>query len=76
MPSWRNMPSIPKVRASSGTIGTTNLPTFLSRIRAVSRRTKAMVVDISFSPVPSSRDLKLSRPGTCRDSARSWRTGR
>jgi hypothetical protein len=25
MPSWRNIPSMPKVRASSGTIGTTTL---------------------------------------------------
>jgi hypothetical protein len=46
MPSCRNMPSMPKVRASSGTMGTTNWPIALSRVRLVSRRTKAMVVDM------------------------------
>src|SRR5207248_344236 len=53
MPSWRNMPSMPKVRASSGTIGTMRLPMSLSRISAVSARTNAMVVEISRpSPEP------------------------
>src|SRR6266446_5794887 len=31
MPTWRNSPSMPKVRASSGTIGTTSWPRSLSR---------------------------------------------
>src|SRR5205809_445628 len=53
MPSWRNMPSMPKVRASSGTIGTMRLPISLSRTSAVSARTNAMVVEISRpSPEP------------------------
>jgi hypothetical protein len=47
MPIWRNMPSMPKVRDSSGTIGTTRLPMCLSRSRMFSMRTKAIVVDIS-----------------------------
>ena len=45
------MPSIPKVRASSGTIGTTNLPICLSRTKVERIRTNAMVVEISRSPV-------------------------
>src|SRR5579883_625572 len=31
MPIWRNRPSMPKVRASSGTMGTMLRPTFLTR---------------------------------------------
>ena len=38
---------MPKVRDSSGTIGTMRLPMFLSRNRWFSTRTKAMVVEIS-----------------------------
>lgn len=44
--------SIPKVRASSGTIGTQRLPVSLSRIRSFTRRTNAMVVAISCLPDP------------------------
>jgi hypothetical protein len=40
---------MPKVRASSGTMGTTCLPSDLSRTRAVSMRTNAIVVEISRS---------------------------
>src|SRR5882672_5845899 len=69
MPTWRNMPSMPKVRASSGTMGTTCLPMFLSLTRAVSMRTSAMVVDISRSPVPSSSALNASSGGTTRGGA-------
>jgi hypothetical protein len=58
MPIWRNRPSIPKVRASSGTIGTMFLPMFLSFSSTVRMRTKAMVVEISRSPVPSSTALE------------------
>ncbi len=36
MPSWRNRPSMPKVRDSSGTIGTMRLPISLSLTRPVS----------------------------------------
>src|SRR5437868_3005812 len=35
MPIWRNSPSMPKVRASSGTIGTMLRPMFLSLSRMV-----------------------------------------
>src|ERR1041385_6710958 len=47
MPSWRKSPSMPKVRDSSGTIGTTRLPMFGSLTSPVSIRTKAIVVEIS-----------------------------
>ena len=43
---------MPKVRASSGTIGTQRLPVSLSRIRSLTRRTNAMVVAISWLPEP------------------------
>ena len=46
------MPSMPKVRASSGTMGTTRLPMALSRARVESSRTNAIVVDTLRSPVP------------------------
>ena len=41
------MPSMPKVRASSGMIGTTRGPIALSRTSCVSDRTNACVVEIS-----------------------------
>src|SRR5438270_2195481 len=65
MPSWRNMPSMPKVRASSGMIGTTCLPMSLSRTSAVSARTNAIVVEISRpSPEPFSSASKADSGGT------------
>ncbi len=76
MPIWRNMPSMPKVRASSGTIGTMCLPMFLSLTRAVSMRTSAMVVEISRSAVPSSSALKASSGGTTSGGAAELRAGR
>ena len=52
---------MPKVRDSSGTIGTTFLPMALSFTSAVSMRTKAIVVEISRpSPVASSSGLNVS----------------
>ncbi|GDY52972.1 hypothetical protein SVIO_035950 [Streptomyces violaceusniger] len=44
--------SMPKVRASSGTIGTQRFPVSFSRIRSLTSRTKAMVVAISWLPEP------------------------
>ncbi|MNC40114.1 hypothetical protein D3C75_888050 [compost metagenome] len=63
MPSWRNMPSMPKVRASSGMIGTMRLPRSLSLTSCERMRTKAMVVEISRSPVPSRIALRVSSGG-------------
>ncbi len=64
MPSWRKSPSMPKVRDSSGTIGTTFLPSALSFTRMPSMRTNAIVVEISRpSPVASRSGLKLSSFG-------------
>ena len=53
MPNSRNIPSIPKVRDSSGTIGTIRGPNSRSRSSRLSIRTNAIVVDASRSPVPS-----------------------
>ena len=70
------MPSMPKVRDSSGTIGTTCLPICLSRTSVERIRTNAIVVEISRSPVPSSWVLNASSSGTGSDSgARRRRTG-
>ncbi|MNY16260.1 hypothetical protein D3C86_1495160 [compost metagenome] len=63
MPSWRNMPSMPKVRASSGMIGTIRSPSSLSLISCARMRTKAMVVEISRSPEPSRMALRVSSGG-------------
>ena len=57
------MPSMPKVRLSSGTMGTTCLPIFLSRQSVFMIRTKAMVVEISRSPVPSDLAAKAESSG-------------
>ena len=57
------MPSMPKVRLSSGTIGTTYLPIFLSRQSELSARTKHIVVEISRSPVSFSSASKIERSG-------------
>ena len=57
------MPSIPKVRASSGTIGTTNLPISLSRTKVDKIRTKAIVVEISRSPLDTNIFSKADSGG-------------
>ena len=56
MPSDGKSDSMPKVRASSGTIGTQRLPVSLSRIRSLTRRTNAMVVAIDCEPEPLSNE--------------------
>ena len=76
MPIWRNKPSMPKVRASSGTMGTTCLPRFLSRSSTPRMRTKAMVVEMARSPVPSSTDWKAASSGTSRCVVPGLRCGR
>ena len=74
MASCRNMPSMPKVRASSGTIGTICLPISLSRISAVSVRTKAIVVEISRpSPEPLSSASNAASDGTAGTLSAFWR---
>ena len=50
MPSCLNIPSIPNVRDSSGTIGTTRLPKSLSLTSVPRIRTKAIVVEKVRSP--------------------------
>ena len=76
MPIWRNSPSMPKVRASSGTIGTMFLPMVLSLSSTVSRRTNAMVVEISRSPVPSRIEANASSGGMASAGAVRRRCGR
>src|SRR5205809_1039189 len=51
MPISRKSASIPKVRASSGIIGTTRWPISLFRNNRLSRRTKAIVVETSSLPL-------------------------
>ena len=43
---------MPKVRASSGMIGTTRVPMPLSRMRFLIMRAKAMVVETAWPPDP------------------------
>src|SRR5207247_5638957 len=67
MPSWRNMPSMPNVRDSSGTIGTMYLPIALSRTSVPSICTSAIVVEISRSPELQQPDEVRERRGRQRD---------
>ena len=55
---------MPKVRDSSGTIGTTRLPICLSRSSVVRIRTKAIVVEIVRSPVGLSWASNADSSGT------------
>ena len=58
---------MPKVRASSGTIGTTRWPICLSRSSVLSICTNAIVVEISRSPVPLEQAVEGARAsGTAR----------
>ena len=66
---------MPKVRLSSGTIGTTNLPMFLSRRSVFSTRTKAIVVEICRSPVSFSSASKTERSGISSGALSCRRTG-
>ncbi len=54
---------MPKVRASSGTIGTQRLPVSLSRTRSLTRRTNAMVVATFCEPEPLSKDANAFSAG-------------
>ncbi|SIB04158.1 Uncharacterised protein [Mycobacteroides abscessus subsp. abscessus] len=58
--------SRPKVRASSGMIGTKYLPTSLSLRRSLMRRTRAMVVATSSLPEPldSASKGRVGRAGS------------
>ncbi len=69
---------MPKVRASSGMIGTTRGPSALSRTSCVKKRTKACVVEISRpSEVGSSNAENVSSGGAFSvSSARRRRCGR
>ncbi len=58
------MPSMPKVRDSSGTIGTTCLPRFLSRTSTCRICTNAIVVEISRSSVLFRKRSNAESSGT------------
>ena len=60
---------MPKVRASSGTIGTTNLPMCSSRSSFDSIRTNTIVVDALRPSVPLWNSSKVS-PNSARDRRR------
>lgn len=66
---------MPKVRASSGTIGTQRLPVSLSRIRSLISRTNAMVVAISWLPEPFFRASKALSAGIGSGLATTLRAG-
>ena len=55
---------MPKVRPSSGIIGTICFPIILSFERIVNNRTNAIVVESSRLPVPSISSLKTDLSGT------------
>ena len=70
------MPSMPKVRDSSGTIGTMRLPIALSRSSICSIWTNAIVVEISRSSVLFSSRSNVASGGTAIGSTRCRRDGR
>ena len=55
---------MPKVLASSGTIGTMFLPMVLSFVKMVNSLTNDIVVEIARSPVPASISSNIDRSGT------------
>ena len=70
------MPSMPKVRDSSGTIGTTRGPMSSSRTRVWSARTNAIVVERVRSPLSPSSASKAERGGTSVSGTSARRAGR
>ena len=58
---------MPKVLASSGTIGTMFLPMVLSFVKIVNNRTNDIVVEIALSPVPFNISSNIDRSGTSMD---------
>ena len=69
MPICLNIPSIPNVRASSGTIGTTRSPKFLSLIKLLIALTQWVVVDTCLSPLPFKIELNILESANFRDSS-------
>src|SRR5260363_428523 len=68
---------MPKVRDSSGTIGTIRLPSVLSFMSCVRIRTKTIVVEISRpAPAPFNIGSKALNSGVGSDCARGRRAGR
>ena len=76
MPICRNIPSMPKVRASSGTMGTTYFPISLSRASIWRICTRTTVVDGSRSSLLLRNRSKAEISGTLSGSACVRREGR
>ena len=66
---------MPKVRYSSGAIGTIRWPMLGSFIQSLSSRTDAMVVATLFLPEPCLSSSYISLPGRISDLARITRLG-
>ena len=74
MPTSLNSGSMPKVRASSGMIGTIRLPISGSRIRLRSRRVNTIVVETAVV-LPVANSLSTASPGAGSGCARTTRRG-
>ena len=74
MPTSLNSGSIPKVRASSGMIGTMRDPSSLSRMRLRRMRAKTIVVETGVW-LPASNSLSTASPGAGSGVARTTRLG-
>ena len=70
------MPSKPKVRASSGTMGTTRSLMAFSLSRAEIKRTITIVVDCSLPPEPAKTESKTDNSGICKASLSLRRAGK
>ena len=66
---------MPKVRYSSGAIGTIRLPISGSFIQSLRSRTRAMVVAMAFLPEPCLSSSYISSPGSFSGAARTTRLG-
>ena len=70
-----NIESMPKVRNSSGAIGTMRGPMFGSLMRSLSWRTSAIVVATDCLPEPCLSSAYALSPGSVSGSARTTRLG-
>src|SRR6266540_4200509 len=75
MPTSLNRGSIPNVRASSGMIGTTRLPSVWSRSRFRMRRVNAIVVEAAALPEPLANSANAVSAGAPSGFARMTRRG-
>ncbi|KAG1438806.1 hypothetical protein G6F55_013866 [Rhizopus delemar] len=76
LPTCRNMPSMPNVRDSSGTLGTTRGPTSGSFSNSASTRTNAIVVENSRPSLPFRCEANASSAGVASGPGPAGRRGR